>query len=71
VPRGSFRELIATDSLQDNNGYLPAVSDPDPGYAEPFGRMGLRIRFYRTIFQSECAFQSSNTLSFALCRFIT
>jgi hypothetical protein len=51
---GSFVELpVATDSIQDPHGYLAAVSNQDPGYAESFGLMCLRTRFSQVIFHFE------------------
>jgi hypothetical protein len=43
-------------SIQDPHGYLPAVPNQGPGYAESFRRMGFWTRFYRAISHSERGF---------------
>jgi hypothetical protein len=60
--------LVATGSIQDPRGYLPAVLDQGPGCIESFGRVGLQILFYQVIFHFERTHQSSHHHNFALCR---
>jgi hypothetical protein len=60
--------VVTAGSIQDPRGYLGAVSDQGPGYAEYFGRMGLRTRFHQAVFHSEGALQSSHHHFLALYR---